>query len=89
MAFTKGHKLAIGRPKGSINKTTASAKEAISAAFEGLGGVPALLNWARQEKNQGIFYGNIWTKILPHEITGGIEIKTPAIVELPPKKLRE
>lgn len=70
MAFTKGHKLAKGRPKGSPNKTTVAAKEAIQAAFDGLGGVDALIEWATQEKNRGLFYSSIYPRILPHEVTG-------------------
>jgi hypothetical protein len=59
-----------GRPKGSQSKITASAKEAIQLAFEGMGGVRALIEWARDTRNRGIFYSQIWPKILPHEITG-------------------
>ena len=88
MAFTKGHKLAKGRVTGSHNKVTTQAKEAIQMAFEGIGGVPALIAWAKDEKNQGAFY-SLFSKLLPVQMSGTLEITTPAIVELPPKKPRE
>jgi hypothetical protein len=60
-----------GRPKGTPNGVTIAAREAIHQAFVELGGVPSLVKWAQKsERNRGIFYGTIWTKILPHEISG-------------------
>lgn len=51
-----------GRVKGVPNKTTVAAKEALALAFEGVGGVPALIDWARA--NQTEFY-KLWSKLLP------------------------
>lgn len=59
-----------GRPKGGKNKLAGTTKESIQAAFEGLGGVDALIKWAQNPKNIGEFYTRVWTRILPHEITG-------------------
>ncbi len=59
-----------GRPKGLQNKTTMAAKQAIQAAFDGIGGVEALIAWASEEKNKGLFYSSIYPRILPHEVTG-------------------
>lgn len=56
-----------GRPKGAPNKTTHAAKEALALAFEGVGGVPALKKWAKD--NQTEFY-KLWSKLLPHEVSG-------------------
>lgn len=53
-----------GRKAGTPNKTTAAVKEAMSLAFEGIGGVPALQAWAA--KNPDLFYP-LWTKLLPIE----------------------
>lgn len=70
-----------GRPKGSKNAIAGTAKEAIQMAFDGLGGVPALIKWAQEPKNVGEFYTKVWTRILPHEVTGpngsniGFEVK--------------
>lgn len=58
-----------GRPKGTPNKTTAAVKEALTLAFKGLGGVPALVKWAKTAENRGEFY-KLWAKMLPQEVTG-------------------
>lgn len=55
-----------GRKKGTPNKITVGAKAAIEAAFDGIGGVPALVKWS--EANRSLFYSKIWIKILPTEI---------------------
>lgn len=54
-----------GRPKGSVNKTTALAKEAIEGAFLHLQGVPGkdLQSWA--EDNTDDFYKLLFPKLLP------------------------
>ncbi len=77
-----------GRPKGLPNKTTIAAKEAIQSAFDGIGGVKAFTDWAKDSKNQGEFY-KLFAKLLPVQLMGSLEIKLPVIVELPPKKSRE
>ncbi len=55
-----------GRQKGTPNKRTARAMEAIEMAFENLGGVEGLTAWA--EMNQDAFYGQVWPKILPLQV---------------------
>lgn len=64
--MAKGKKTG-GRRKGSTNKTTASAKEALTLAFVGVGGVPDLIEWAKANRTE--FY-KLWGKLLPHEVTG-------------------
>lgn len=60
-----------GRPKGSPNKISALAKDVIAHAAEGLGGGPGLLKWAQADpKNTAIFWGTIYPKLVPHQITG-------------------
>jgi len=56
-----------GRPKGSPNKTTVKVKEVFEMAFEELGGVEALVTWARGEPTE--FYKQ-YAKLLPVQITG-------------------
>lgn len=64
-----------GRKKGVPNKTTIAVKEALSLAFEGVGGVIALQEWANDNRTE--FY-RIWAKLLPTEIKadvpGGITV---------------
>lgn len=63
-----GRRDGAGRKKGVPNKLTVETKEAIKMAFEGIGGVPNLVRWARE--NEGPFYERVWTKLLPLEVTG-------------------
>lgn len=56
-----------GRPKGAKNKFGQEAKEAFALAFEGLGGVPALTQWAR--RNPETFY-KLYSKLIPVELHG-------------------
>jgi len=76
--FVKGE--APGRLPGFPNKTTVSVKAALEAAFQGLGGVPALIAWGQQEPAE--FY-RLWGKLLPRNVTieGGAQL---GIVILPP-----
>jgi hypothetical protein len=59
--------------KGKPNKSTASVKEALEQAFEGIGGVKALINWGNDPKNQTEFY-KIWSKLLPLNLQGDLKI---------------
>ena len=56
-----------GRPKGSPNKTTTTVKEALCEAFEKAGGVPSLVEFARNNPKE--FYG-IWGRLAPRELVG-------------------
>jgi hypothetical protein len=80
----KGRKTG-GRAKGTANKTTGLAKEAIALAAERLGGVNRLVAWAGEDKaNERIFWGTIYTKLLPVQVTGedGGPVKTEHTVTL-------
>ncbi len=56
-----------GRKLGSVNKASASAKEAFRLAFEGLGGADALREWA--EENQTEFF-KLYARLIPTEVSG-------------------
>ena len=59
-----------GRPKGSPNRTTASAKEAIAQAAEGLGGTNRLISWAQEDPaNERAFWATIYPKLLPLQVS--------------------
>lgn len=76
-----------GRPKGSGNKTTKTAKEAIALAAEGLGGTKRLIAWAKSDPlNERAFWSSIYTKLLPLQVTGegGGPIETVSRIELVP-----
>lgn len=63
-----------GRPKGAINKTTQTAKEAIATAAEALGGAERLTAWAKEDpSNEKVFWGTIYPKLLPLQVAGSGE----------------
>lgn len=66
MPFVKGQSgNPKGKPKGSKNVVPSSVKEAFKLAFEGIGGVPAFIEWAKVERSE--FY-KIYSKLLPKEV---------------------
>ena len=66
-----GGKPGPGRPKGSANKTTKAAKDAIAEAAEKLGGVNRLVTWAKEDPlNERAFWATIYPKLLPLQIAG-------------------
>jgi hypothetical protein len=70
-----------GRAKGTPNKITQTVKQAIEAAAEGLGGTARLIAWANEDPaNERIFWGNIYPKLLPLQLTG--EGGGPIVLEL-------
>lgn len=76
-----------GRPKGSLNKTGVSAKEAIATAATELGGADRLVAWAKEDpSNEKVFWGTIYPKLLPLQVTGegGGAIETISRIELVP-----
>src|SRR6185436_1143195 len=55
-----------GRPKGSLNRVTLQAREAILLAAEGLGGVERLIKWVnKNDENEKLFWTVIYPKVLP------------------------
>lgn len=60
-----------GRPKGSQNKTTKAAKDAIAEAAARLGGVDRLVDWAKEDPdNEKAFWASIYPKLLPLQVSG-------------------
>lgn len=60
-----------GRQKGSLNKMTRTAKEAIALAAEKLGGADRLVSWANEDPaNERVFWGTIYPKLLPLQVSG-------------------
>lgn len=67
---TKGQRFG-GRQKGSLNKLTAEAKQAVAIAAEGLGGIERLIEWAKEApKNEFAFWTMIYTKLIPLTVAG-------------------
>jgi hypothetical protein len=60
-----------GRPKGSVNKTTAAAKAMIEEAAAGLGGADRMLAWAQEApENERAFWTQVFPKLLPLQVNG-------------------
>lgn len=60
-----------GRPKGSVNKTTATAKAMLEQAATGLGGIERLIAWAKEApENERVFWGTMYPKLLPLQVNG-------------------
>lgn len=60
-----------GRPKGVPNKMTMSARDAITAAAEELGGANRLAQWAKEHPdNEMHFWTKIYPKLLPLQVAG-------------------
>jgi hypothetical protein len=55
-----------GRAKGQTNLVTKAAKEALELAFQGVGGVPALIKWGKDNKTE--FY-KIWARLIPKDVS--------------------
>lgn len=76
-----------GRPKGVLNKTTQTAKDAIALAAENLGGSARLVQWAKEDPlNERAFWSSIYPKLLPLQVTGengdSIKVDNKWVVEL-------
>lgn len=66
--FGKGNP---GKPKGALNHTTKTAKEAIALAAEGLGGTNRLIDWCKEDpKNESAFWTSVYPKLLPLQVSG-------------------
>ena len=70
-----------GRPKGSRNKITNEAKQAILMAFDKLGGVDRLVAWVKKDDaNETLFWTRIFTRLTPRpapEVVVGPEALPP------------
>lgn len=64
-----------GRPKGSPNKFTRTAREAFLYAFEAIGGADALAKWGKD--NPAEFY-RLYGRLIPTEHTIGATDGEPA-----------
>lgn len=60
-----------GRPKGLPNAITREAKEMIALAFEGMGGLPAFIEWGK--KHPTPFYTIVYTKLTPLQVVGKLD----------------
>jgi hypothetical protein len=60
-------------PGDTPAKLTRDAKAMIQLAFEDLGGLPRLVEWANNPQNIGTFYTQLWSKIIPKDIKAEVD----------------
>ena len=72
-----------GRPKGSVNKVGAAAKDVIAKAAEELGGVDRLVAWAQEDPaNERAFWATIYPKLIPLQVSADVEVTFPKIINV-------
>jgi len=62
-----------GRPVGIVDRRIDGSYQILQAAFNGLGGLEALVKWGKRHKD--IFYTELWAKILPRDVKISGEIR--------------
>lgn len=73
-----GGKPGPGRPKGSPNKVTAAAKDAIAEAAARLGGTNRIVAWAQEDpKNESAFWTTVYPKLLPLQVNADVSVVSP------------
>jgi hypothetical protein len=61
-----------GRPKGSVNKIGAQAKENVVIVFSRLGGTDAMLRWAKRNRTE--FY-RMYARLIPNYVMAHVDIR--------------
>jgi hypothetical protein len=58
-----------GRKRGTPNKTTRLARDAIEQAAAGLGGAERLAEWAKEKpENESAFWTRVYPRLLPVQV---------------------
>ena len=76
MAFKKGEG---GRPPGVTNKVTRAAKENFALAFEALGGMERMVQWAKSDPDNLKTFYTLYARLIPTELAGSVELPTVTI----------
>ena len=71
-----------GRVKGVPNKLTKAAKEAFGLAFDGIGGVPALIKWGKSNRTE--FY-KLYARLIPTHVSNPDGTPLNFVLSVPPK----
>jgi len=74
-----GPKYGGGTRLGKPNRSTVAVKEALQLAFEGLGGVPKLIEFAKE--NPVEFY-KIWVRMLPQEVRASVAFSPELVAQI-------
>lgn len=57
------------KSKGDTHKTTRAAKEIMQLAFDELGGMPALVKWAKADPDHTSEFYKLWARLIPMDVT--------------------
>lgn len=68
-----------GRPNGARNLVTRAAREAFEMAFEQLGGVDALMSWARVNPTE--FY-KLYARLIPEQQRHSADTDAPLAINV-------
>ena len=72
-----------GRPKGSVNKTTAAAKSVIAEVANRLGGADRMLKWVKEDPDhEKAFWTSIYPRLLPLQVAGDAEAPLNVVVRI-------
>lgn len=71
-----------GRPKGSVNKATASAKEAFALAFDELGGFGGMVKWAKADPDNLKTFYTLYARLIPIDLTSGDKPLPSPIIQM-------
>ena len=74
MAFAKGRAKTGGKQKGTVNKVTATAKQAFQLAFDELGGVNGLVAWAKSDPDNLATLYTLYARLIPTDTN--VNVKT-------------
>jgi hypothetical protein len=82
MRFKKGNKTGKGRPKGALNKTSASVVGIFLDVFESIGGYKEFALWAtKSDRNKFEFY-KMFSKLIPSGLKAELYGDTDGDVEV-------
>lgn len=80
MAFAKGQSgNPNGRPVGALGKTTRAAKENFALAFDALGGMERMVQWAQSDPDNLKTFYTLYARLIPTELAGSVELPTVTI----------
>jgi len=77
MGFQKGKPKTGGRLPGVSNKFTGVFREAVQVVYDGLGGHPAFLEWAKENRTE---YYRIAARLIPGEMQDGDRAGTLTVI---------
>ena len=75
------------KPPGGPRKTTIAVRDNVLEVFERIGGIFAMTKWAQE--NQDAFYTQIFTKIIPREVAGKLEVEHREVKTLDAEEINE